>query len=348
MKISDQPPLQIFTIESTVAGKPAQKKESEELLLAPGQLVKGRVVGLTGDGKFLLDVGGQMVTARSLVPLTPGSELWLETGKGGGVPILTLAAKKGAVQDFLKLLVAGAPMPAAGGKELADLFSSLGGKLAPGLATAGQTMLGSAIAATGGGVPDPEAVKVLALLLGGATGRSKELLDLLAGTSAKESLLKSQPNPAADNTAKILAAHQEINSLPPQADSRNFLLFPCFFAGASGWGEWLFSLEQEQAPGKEEQYGLSFFLEMSSLGAMSLQATIAGRKITGAFLLETEKARAHLAAGVPELVHILEKQGYSPVSFACGVKSENIFRQLKEALEEKAGIKRFSLLDVSV
>lgn len=348
MKISDQPPLQIFKIESNVAGKHAQKRESDDLLLAPGQLVKGRVVGLTGDGKFLLDVGGQTVTARSLVPLTPGSELWLETGKGGSVPLLTLAAKKGAVQDFLKLLVAGAPMSAAGGKELSDLVSALVTKLAPGLAAAGQTMIGSVMAATGGGVPDPAAVKVLALLLGGATGQSKELLDLLDSASAKESLLKPQPNAAADKTVKILAAHQEINSLPPPADGRNFLLFPCFFTGASGWGEWLFSLEQEEGPGKEERYSLSFFLEMSSLGAMSLQATIAGRKITGAFQLETEKAKAHLAASVPELVHILEGQGYSPVSFACGVKSENIFRQLKEALEEKAVIKRFSLLDVSV
>ena len=349
MKIADQPSLQIFKIESTAAGKPAQKKEGDELHLAPGQLVKGRVVGLTGDGKFLLDVGGQMVTARSLVPLTPGSELWLETGKGGSVPLLTLAAKKGAVQDFLKLLIAGGPIPAAGGRALADLVSSLIGKLAsPGMAAAGQTMIGSVLAATGSGVPDPEAIKVLALLLGGATGQSKELLDLLTGPAAKASLLQSQPNAAADKPAKILAAHQEINSLPPQADSQNFLLFPCFFAGETGWGEWLFSLEQEHAPDKEEQYSLSFFLEMSSLGAMSLQATIAGRKIAGAFQLETDKARDHLAASVPELVHILEKQGFSPVSFGCGVKSENIFQQLKEALQEKADIKRFSLLDVSV
>ena len=100
MKISDQPPLQIYKTESTAVGKPAQKQEGDELLLAPGQLVKGRVVGLAGDGKFLLDVGGQMVTARSLVPLTPGSELWLETGKGGSVPLLTLAAKKGGGAGF--------------------------------------------------------------------------------------------------------------------------------------------------------------------------------------------------------------------------------------------------------
>jgi hypothetical protein len=348
MKISDQPPSQIYKIESFTEAKLPQKRENENLLLAPGQLVKGRVVGLTGDGKVLLDVGGQTVTVRSMAPLTPGSEIWLETGKGGDVSLLTLAAKKGAVQDFLKLFIAGAPLSAAGGRGLSELFSSLAEKFAPGMAASEQTMLGSVIAAVGDGAPDPEAIKVLALLLGRASGQSKELLALLDSLSAKESLLKPQLKPTADKMAKIMAAHQEINSQPAQGNSQNFFLFPCFFAGESGWGEWLFSLEQAQAPGKDGQYSLSFFLEMSRLGALVLQATIDGKKITGAFQLETKEAREHLEANVPELVHILEERGYSPVSFVCRLKSENVFRQLKAALEEKADIKRFSLLDVSV
>jgi hypothetical protein len=346
MKVSEQPPLPVFKIESSAVGKAARDRESEALRLPPGQLVKGTVVGLTGDGKILLEVGGQTVTARSLVPLTPGSELWLETGKGGEVPLLTLAAKKGAVQDLLRLLVAGTPVTAVG-KGVSDLASSLAAQPGPGLAAPGQTLLGGILAATAGASPDPEALKVLALLLGGAAGHPKEFLDLLDTVAAGKSLKPQMPN-AAEKAAKILAVHHEVNSQPPAADQQNFFLFPCFFAGAAGWGEWLFSLEQDHAPGEKEQYGLSFFLEMSNLGAMSLQATVAGRKITGTFHLETEKARDHLAASVPDLVQILEKQGYAPVAFACGVRSENIFRQVKEALEEKAAIKRFSLLDVSV
>jgi len=87
---------------------------------------------------------------------------------------------------------------------------------------------------------------------------------------------------------------------------------------------------------------------MSRLGPLALQATIADKTITGQFLLASEKARSHVEENVQELVHLLGKQGYHPVGFTCRVSKENIVSQLKEALEEKAAIRRFSLLDVNV
>jgi nitrogen regulatory protein PII-like uncharacterized protein len=348
MKISEQSHLSIYKIEPGTGQKIPASKGPDNLPFAPGQLIKATVAGFTGDGKVLLDVGGQTVTARTLVPLTLGSELWLETGKGGSFPLLTLAAKKGAVHDFLKLLISGAPLPSSSAKGLSGLLSSLLPSLAPEATLVAQIMTGSVIAATSGGESFPEAIKILTLLLGGSSGQRMEISQLLDTIDQKESTLKPVLQPAAEKLVKILAAHQEINTQPPQTTDRNFLLFPCFFAGNAGWGEWIFSMEKEADPARGERYSLSFFLEMSRLGPLALQATIANRTITGQFLLESEKARSHVEDNVQELAHILEKQGYHPVSITCRVNKENIVSQLKEALEEKAAIRRFSILDVSV
>lgn len=348
MKISEQSHLAIYKIEPGTGQKVPVSKGTDNLPFAPGQLIKGTVAGFTGDGKVLLDVGGQMVTARTLVPLTLGSELWLETGQGGISPLLTLAAKKGAVQDFLKLLVSGAPLPAASAKGLTDLLSALLPGLAPEATAGGQIMTGAAIAATSGGESSPEAIKMLAMLLGASSRPRMEISQLLDAIDQNESPQKPELQPAAGKIVKILAAHQEINSQPPQTTDQNFFLFPCFFAGNAGWGEWIFSMEKEADPGGGEHYSLSFFLEMSRLGPLALQATITGRTITGQFLLASDQARSHVADHVKELVHILEKQGYHPVSFTCRINKANIVSQLKDALEEKATIRRFSLLDVSV
>jgi len=492
MKITEQSHLSIYKIETGTGQKAPVSKGTDNLPFAPGQLIKGTVAGFTLDGKVLLDVGGQTVTARTLVPLTLGSELWLETGKGDSSPLLTLAAKKGAVQDFLKLFISGTPLPSSNTKGLSDLLSALLPELASQATVGGQVTTGSLIAATSGSESFPEAIKILTLLLGGSSGSQQEitrlldslnpkqamlkpvlepgmkklvkilsgaqkeiaqlldplnpkqamlkqgpeagmdkllkiltgaqkeiaqmldllgqnkanlklglepgmdklvkiltgaqkeivqmldllgqnkanlklglepgvdkLVKILAGTQKeiamlfdsldqKAAMLKPGLEPGAEKLVKILAAHQQINSQPPQTTDQNFFLFPCFFAGNAGWGEWIFSMEKRADPAGGEHYSLSFFLEMSRLGPLALQATIAGRTITGQFLLESEKARSHVEDNVQELAHILGKQGYHPVSFTCRVNRENIVSQFKEALEEKAAIRRFSLLDVSV
>jgi len=348
MKISEQSHLSIYKIEPGTGQKVPPSKNQADLPFAPGQLIKGIVAGFTGDGKVLLDVGGQTVTARTLVPLTLGSELWLETGESGSSPLLTLAAKKGAVQDFLKLLIAGAPLASANTRGLADLLSALLPELASQASAGGQVTTGSLIAATSGGESFPEAIKMLTLLLGSSSGPRKEILELLDTFEQKDSMQKPVLDPPTEKLLKILAAHQQINSQPPQKIEQNFLLFPCFFAGNTGWGEWIFSMGKEGGQDREERYSLSFYLEMSRLGPLALQATIADKTITGQFLLASEKARAHVADHVQELVQILGKQGYQPAGFTCLVSRENMVSQLKEALEEKAAIRRFSLLDVSV
>lgn len=243
MKISEQSHLSIYKIEPRDGQKVPISKSPDNLPFAQGQLIKGTVAGFTGDGKVLLDVGGQTVTARTLVPLTLGSELWLETGESDSFPLLTLAAKKGAVQDFLKLLISTAPLPSSNAMSLSDLFSSLLPNLVPEATAGGQIIAGSVIAATSGGESFPEAIKILSLLLGGSPGPQMDISQLLDTIEQKETMLKPLLDPTTEKLVKILAAHQQINCQPPQTTDQNFLLFPCFFlrempAGVSGFFPW--------------------------------------------------------------------------------------------------------------
>ncbi len=336
MKIVDQPVKNLIPSSRHTDGK-ATLSDEGKTGFSPGTLLKGKVTGLTDDGKVLLEVNGRIVTAKSLVPLSVGSELWLEVGKGGSLPLLALAGKKGAVQEFLSFFISNSPQSPSSPGQLSSLLSSFflnsSSKIGPDIPSLSTAMAASS---TVDGNPAPVAVLALSMLLGDNPSLKKDVAAPVALSAD-----------AADKAGRIMVGHQEINSRPIPADNQNFFLFPCFFAGQSGWGEWLFSLERGEG-GEQEQYSLAFFLEMSSLGPLTLQVKIHDRSLTGEFYLATEKARDYLAANVSELSLLLERQGLSPVSFSCQVSRANILHQLKETLEEKAGIQCFSLLDIKV
>lgn len=675
MKISEQVLRANYGGESGAHQKVLVKKGSDTSLFAPGQLFKGRVAGFTEDNKILLEVDGRLLTAKSVVPLEVGSEVWLETESGGDLPLLSLAAKKGAVQDFLKLFISGIPLSSPKSKSLPDIVSSLYKDLIPKQSIEGQLVASGVAAATSSGHSIPESVELLASLLGessqlgkqfgnlvnpvrqgggqdqnvfqaadtesflkiltridaelvrisqklslikntgaipvrnettgsdlamevvsrlqedfvepaavhgpssvtepvfndnqlqrlenilsrytktmealpelqgakgnglphalaamrdrllehlvaiqkeikimlesefasdravsfgmdesstvpGLSGLQKELTaflaglnqqvsslkqnndglqskfvpelaglhkelaslreiagqrqshfaslaaasnesilascselkkavqDLLAVIASKESAVPLSPGmlvegrvfnmlasiqeeathilqnmppgdslpggeygrtdaklvgvvreiekkiaqflgdnsgkdikpgeraeAAGEKLVKLIAAHHAVNSIPSQTSENNFLLFPCFFAGNTGWGEWIFSREKEENTKGKEQYKIAFYLEMSKLGPLCMQATVAGKAICGQFLLASDNIKRHLEENVPEIAGILMQLGYNPVTFKCGVSKFNVFIQLKEALEEKAAVPRFSLLDVSI
>ncbi|MCB2181693.1 MAG: flagellar hook-length control protein FliK [Desulfobulbaceae bacterium] len=348
MKISDLNNIPLSKTTASVSTPSTDSSQSDgKQSFSPGELLKAVVNGFTEDGKVLLDIGGRLITAKSMTPLTLNSELWLEVAKGGDQPLLSLAGKKGAVQNFLKSFLAHSQQlsPQTSKPALPSLLSTLLPPSAQGLPLTDQVAAGSIIAAHVDQKPAPEMLKLVAMLLGGKTDIKNELFstDIKTGT---EKLLQGTDLHHAEKLIKILSAHHEVNSQPPAPSNENFFLFPCFFASQSGWGEWIFSMEQDG--GEEGNYTLAFFLEMSNLGPLTLRASISDRSFSGEFRLRTEKARAFLATQLPELEAILRKQHYSPVSLTCKISSENLVQQLKKTLEEKAAIKRFSLIDVSV
>lgn len=335
--------------KTTTATPAAARTPGSGTGLTAGQLLKARVLAATSGSTFLLDLGDRQITARSMVPLAPGSELWLEVGREGDIPLLNLAAKKGAIQDFLKIFLSAATPPSASAEKLSAMVDQLMAGRDPAASGRSPYLLGSLIAAAVGPEPSPAVLRALALLMGKGPGTfTLEADDILAQLApAKDQPDGGTADAGLNKLLKVLTAHQEINMLPPGSDRQDFFLFPCFFSGESGWGEWLFSRETTEGD-DGPSCSLRFFLEMSRLGALTLEVKVAGKSMAGIFSLENEEVRNHLAGRVEELTGLMEGHGYLPVSFSCRLLPGPMMQQFKACLEKESGGRRFSLLDVSV
>lgn len=336
---------------SPLAGKnsavPGGEDFSRPLLLGQGQLLRGRVVGLTPEGKVLLEIGGRTMEARSEVALRPGSSLWLEVRQSE--PLwLSPADKKGTALEFLRHYFAD---PGAMGKGLRSLFAP---NLLQEPTGPGQSGLAAAFAdAAQGGTAAPESLLRLLALLGPGSGlqpgQAGSRLRELAGQLMQA---KGEAGPVPELTAlhrlgSLLELQSELNALPGPSGQALFLLFPCFFAMGAGWGQWLFSLAQEQEEGQGERESvLSFFLEMSRLGEMQVQVRVRGRSLYGEFAVATEPVLHHLEPQLAELQGLLEGLGYEPVLLSCRLATTSLLESLKSGIERGAGLENARIIDL--
>lgn len=315
------------------------------VLFGQGQLVRGEVTGFTPDGKVLLDIGGQIVEARSEVALKPGSVLWLEVQQTE--PLwLRVADKKGAAQEFLRQYCAD---PAAMGKGLRALLglAFLADSEKSLLDQAGvlQNLANAAV----GPEADPGRIMRLLTMLDseGTAGKLHELVALLAedrgGVLGKSSAAVMQ------KLGLLLELQGELNALPASTQQSQFLLFPCLFAMGAGVGQWLFTLdrgEDQAATGEEPGYTLSFFLEMSRLGEVQIQLRVKDQALQGECVVNSEAVREHLASQLGELEELLGRLGYGPVHFSCRVAKASMLESLKTGLEAAAQMDSVRIVDL--
>ena len=327
------------------------------LLFGQGQLVRGEVTGLTQDGKVLLNIGGQMVEARSEVALKPGSALWLEVQKTE--PLwLRVADKKGAAQEFLRQYYAD---PAAMGKGLRSLLGlAFLADSETSLADQTGALQNFANAAMGAEAEPERIIRLLAMLDGGMAAEGNgsaqteagpqkfhELIALLA--EDRGGVLGKSSAAAMQKLGLLLELQSELNALPASAQQAQFLLFPCVFAMGAGVGQWLFSLDRDEdqaAAEGERGYTLSFFLEMSRLGEVQIQLRVKGQTLQGECVVSTEAARDHLATQLGELEALLGKLGYRPVHFSCRVAKASMLESLKTGIEAAAQLDSVRIVDV--
>lgn len=200
-------------------------------------------------------------------------------------------------------------------------------------------------AAQQGAEPVPAHLRLLAALLGlGSFKKSMEVrqeLDRLFGRLATAEM------PGTDRKlAAFFEAHARVNAEPAPGPS-HFYIMPALFAGQAGWGEWLWSQEKaDEGTGGAHQENLVFFLEMSQLGALTVQVILKGKKMRGQILMEDKKGRDVVAALMPGLCQRLEAFGYDIVDFSCTCQPLNVMQELKESLHRQAGTAPVSLLDV--
>ena len=353
MKIAD--PAGSPTISSSIerhASQPQGNQKGPEF--AVGDLLKARILQIQENGNILLQVKGQTFSARSLVSLNPGDELWLEVRAAGDSPLLALAGKKGAAHEFIKNFF----FHVTSKEGLLDRFSS-SFPLSQNTLTAEENLsLGRLflhlLSSVTSEKPDADAVKLMALLYGAVRhpqGKTESAVsDLFKEISIFSSVSKNRVpkffKEAVEDTFKTAEMHQQLNSsrasLPGEAP---FYLFPCFFAREESWGEWIFSLREESGP--EKEFSLDFYLEMSRMGPISFHLESRDTSMRGEFRMGGEEVRIHMEKQLPELKRILGNLGYDPVLLRCLVSEHNTPEEIKKKLTSKAGLHTFSLLDVT-
>jgi hypothetical protein len=359
MKIGDSPPINRGAAEGQLQKQSlsTEPQHSDTSKLSQGRLVKATVLSSLSDGQTLLSVAGKTLTAQSLVPLKAGQTLWFEVLQDGAQPLIALAGKKGAVVDLLRLL----PSFSQAGQiadKLPQLLQALQPKLAAEIEQFFRLYSESAI----GAEPDPAKILKNAMALGlfdklqQGAGDNKllkqqllELFELQVQKSGAGVLNSAEEAKGLGRVLKFFEAFAQVNNQPLAPDQQNFLLFPCFFSGASGWGQWLFSFTQKEEQADSRQtYGLSFFLELSNLGELHLQVNLRGKALQGVFSVHDAAVSKHMAKNLGGLSRTLKNLGFHPVNLSCQMAQVANMQKLKEKLVELTEAEAFALVDLTI
>ncbi|NOX24673.1 MAG: hypothetical protein GXP59_00855 [Deltaproteobacteria bacterium] len=304
--------------EAVNRGPAPQSGQGRAANAPAGKLVRGTVIAKTSGG-YLVKTAAGVLTADSLVPLEVGREIWFEQFGGSGSE-LVLAGPQKAMPAIMRLLL---PLLGASANPLAH-------NLPPGLAAYGA-----------GSQADP--VKLLAFIAAMSNGGTADntLFDPFAVLTRHDGRQASQTAENAVSTLQnLFGAHAQLNSLAPVSQQgQNLFLYPCFFAGTSGWGEWLFSFNRQEGRGSDSslpEYAVSFYLTMSRLGEMHLQLSGQGKELRGRFTMASRAAAAHVSAHLAQLLPTLERL-YQPVTLSCRYESVNNLQKIKTDLAHKTG-----------
>lgn len=357
MKISDPAGLKGLKISSPdkAGAEPAAPAAPGKFNLEAGQIIKGRVAGFTPEGKVLLEVGGRTISARSEIALKAGSELWLEVRQGGDSPWLSLADRKGVAQEFLQELLPSAGQLAKALNALLGLASGKSGESGPGGGIE-KILQQFASLAQGAEARPEEVIRLLSWMNTGAEGKAADLFggrlseQLRAAADflgRNQELLPKSEIVGLQRLASLLDMHQQLNSLPSSSAQPLYLIFPCFFALGSGWGEWMFIREEARGKGVEDpRQTLSFFLEMSRLGELQIELRIEGKSLQGDLVVADQEVLDFLGRQIAELKDLLGKLGYGPVYFRLRIGQTGMLQELKAVLENVAQLKPVRIVDI--
>lgn len=346
MRINSQPLAANTPINKTqarIATEAGGQTAPSTLLakLTPGQVVSGRVISQTPDGVVMVQTDSGIFSARTLAPLTMGQVSFEVLPDGQS---LTPVSTDKGVSSLLRLIL---PLLTKADNPLTTAVN-----------------LPESVSYTIGSTPEP--LKLTAQMA--AINQGKAGLAEFINTSSP---LKAAPSDIL-LLSRVLEAHGRINSglaeesspahrpgskniaLPGQPlnpTPNNFLLFPVFFQGDNGWGEWLFSFEGQNSNGQDKEggYGISFYLTMSRLGDVHLDLRSQGQALRGVFSLSNEGAADFLRARLQELQEVLSPL-FQRTNLQCVSRETNLMRHLKDDLLNKSpsGSMPMALLDLKV
>ncbi len=214
------------------------------------------------------------------------------------------------------------------------------------LAAARQALPLQFAAAQQGAEPLPSQLRLLASLMGlgpkSVVEESRQDIETMFNR-----LVEGQRPEVAAKLSSFFEGHARLNGEAAPSGQANFYLIPSLFTGQTGWGEWLWSREQSaDNPEAGGQENLLFFLEMSNLGALTIQVMLQDKKIRGQIAMADKEGSLLVASLLPKLQERLEAFGYQVMDFSCTCQPLNIMQELKENLQQQAGAGPVSLLDI--
>jgi hypothetical protein len=351
MKVADSSSSHKIHLPITKNGGQAQVGQ-KELDLALGDMLKVRVLRVQADGTAILETNGRTLTAKSLVTLVPGEEMWLEVKEEGLAPLLSSAGKKGEAHDFIKtffLTLTSREAP------LARLFSEFP-FLPQDLKVEENAVLGKLFLHLLSGVvnekPDSDMVKLMAFIFGAVrqaqdksgSNISSLFKDVLENIPPAKNQEYMPLQTTLDDAVKTVEMHQQLNARAPSPNESMFYLFPCFFAGDESWGEWFFSMNE--GDDVEKGFSLDFFLEMSRLGPVSFHLQSHESGLRGEFRVSRPSARSHIEKELPELKNILGNLGYHSISLVCTDSDHTTPQEIRKKVVSLAGLQKFALIDI--
>ncbi len=347
MKVNQANPPKEFGSSSIKSDQSSKSHTSQNQNPLPvtslenGRLIKGFVAALDAKGNYLVKTEWGTLSARSLVSLEVGKEMFFEVVKGGSAPLLAVSARVGASLDIIRLL------PGLFG------FSELNKAQSETQSVAGRQFLNMITENALGPNPEPDKLlKLLSWLNKGVPSLTESLQEQLQSIERPEIVGKGQPQ-VLQKLIKLFEAHATFNNLTPTTQGQDFeplLICPCFFSGDTRWGEWLFSFKknQEENTGNEkDNYAISFYLNMSRMGEMFLKLHSRKDKLQGVFSLASQEALTHMQQFLPQLSNSLSAF-YETVNITCQLSQKTGLQALKDELASQSGVSSYALVDCTV
>ncbi len=324
-----------------------QKDSGPALARLPkNRLLTAKVISMGPDGRALLRIRNQEVTAQTRLPLTPGEMLPVRVSETREGIALTLTAppvggehpQVNPLKPFLSRLVQG---------------GHLSRTLAPPAGTAGETLESVSLKS---GKPDhdflPKLIQKGGMFLESRLRslvemqpnkplRAPELLKALE-QDLKAALVKAG---AGDGNTQVqaraletLEAFQLVNTQTPEP-GRFVLPFPILEDSGFRFGQ--LRLETESKEGKEgggeRVIRASFLLDMTGLGGVRADFSFLNKAVNGRFVLEKESSRDLLLGLLPDLKKRLTELGYTVYQIECSLalKEELAPHALMDSLFKK-------------
>ena len=334
--------------------------------LSVGQTVEARVMERLEDGRFIIRIGQNLLTAEAEPTLRPGQAMMLRVDSLNPRVLLSVAPppEERITAEHLRVFRSN---PGALTQSLAELTEILGGmpggdfsrlagrdNLAVLLDALSSAMLGREQIERGFSLRD--AVRSLGLQLEGdlrkalenpgsnpvpsQAGLKASLMKVLEEFQAKLQSAEIQPGdakaiqeltPALERTVRAIEGQQVLNVHFQQTEGKLLFQIPLILPGLLGKAD-IFIRDEEWRPGKGEQkeaFQVIFALEMDALGDVMAQAHFRAKEVTVRICCEREPVASFISRLLPELEKYLIEAGYHVGKLAVSADSG-----VREAMEE--------------